>query len=675
MRSIRFSHRSLPLALFLLAILTYAPLLLSLGFYWDDWPFAWIAHFLGPTEFIEAFRPFRPFLGPIFTLTTAVVGVDPLRWQVIGVLSRFLLSLAAYWSLSQVWPRHKHQAIALALLLLVYPAYSQQWAALTHVNQEQIPLLFYILSFGATARALRTSHRKGAHTALALLLMAFGLFPTEYFATLEPLRFLFILAITGEHIPSPASRLRTSLKRWAPYLLLWLLNAAWLTFYYTSGLYDSYRVTAAGTLRTASWETLASLLREMTLALYHAVPYAWTHFIRQVVSVPTTPSTIAALAIAILSLVALGIYLAGLRPPEDSDDSLSWARWAIVIGVAGTLLGRIPSWAASLPLKPFSLYDRFLISMMLGAALLTLGLIELIRKRLIKTALLALLLAMAVGQQFLNANDFRWDWTRQRQFFWQLIWRAPDIQDGTLILTHQMPLDYESDLNLTAPLNWLYAPDFSPPELPYALLSTQERLGGPTLPSLEPGTPVTVRYRTVTFYGSTSDAIVIYFPDVGCLRVLDPVYANAETYAFLSPRLTDAIPLSDPTLIQTDAPAPQPPEEIFGPEPEHAWCYYYEKMEIARQESAWEEIIRLGKEAQQRNYAPGDPFEWLPLIEAHARMGDPARAVRLTRQTLAEDPRTRKGLCALWTRLATGPDTPPATVQKARQVRRDMACP
>jgi len=68
----RSPSKGIPLAIFLLTLLTYGTMLPWTGFYWDDWPFAWIAEFLGPAEFIPAFAPFRPFLGPIFFGTTSL---------------------------------------------------------------------------------------------------------------------------------------------------------------------------------------------------------------------------------------------------------------------------------------------------------------------------------------------------------------------------------------------------------------------------------------------------------------------------------------------------------------------------------------------------------------------------------------------------------------------------
>jgi hypothetical protein len=151
------------------------------GFYWDDWPFAWISNFLGPGEFVPAFTPFRPFLGPIFFTTTSLLPEHPLVWQSFGLLIRLAVGLSAWFALSGVWPARPPLTITASLLFLVYPGYSQQWVALTHVNQELIPLIFYLLSFGFTARALRESNRISLFTFIGLCLHIVGLFPTEYF--------------------------------------------------------------------------------------------------------------------------------------------------------------------------------------------------------------------------------------------------------------------------------------------------------------------------------------------------------------------------------------------------------------------------------------------------------------------------------------------------------------
>lgn len=644
MKSLRFSEKSIPLVILLTSILAYGLLIPWTGFYWDDWPFAWIAKSFGPAAFIPAFRGFRPFLGPIFAVTTALVPPHPLLWQIFALLIHCAAALAAWWSLDQIWPKHKRQVLIAALFLLVFPGYSQHWVAFTHINQEWIPFVSYLLSFGFSARALRDREKKASNSIFALLSLIGGLFPTEYFIGLEPLRFLFIFVIVSEQAQGLRPRLLQSLKAWGPYLAIWLLNAAWLAYYYKSGTYISYEVALAGTP-----VTLGRLLLFPLEALWKAGFYAWVQFLVLAARTLTAPSTLLALALALIALALLAYYFTRFDPAAGSN---LWARQAILIGVTGILLGRVPSLVAGLPLTLQSSYDRFMISMMLGGSLFMAGLLELIPRERLRPYAAALLVGLAIGQQFFNANIFRRDWARQQEIYWQFAWRIPALEPDTILLTHEMPLDYETDLSMTAPLNWIYGADFDGTGLPYVLLYTEKRLGGAVLPDLAPDTTVEVPYRTQTFHGTTSQALVIYVPAHGCLRVLDPAFEDEKIYARLPRVLTDAIPLSDPSRIIVDAPDLVLPSPPFGREPARTWCYFYEKAELARQTGDWKEITKLQAQAAQAGYAPQDPLEWLPFIEADIYAGSLGDAKALSRTVYAADPRIRKALCVVWSRFS-----------------------
>ena len=641
MKSLRFSDKTAPFAILFISILCYGLLIPWTGFYWDDWPFARIARFLGPGNFIPAFHGFRPFLGPIFAVTTALVPPHPALWQTFALVIHFLAGLAAWWSLGHIWPNHRRQVLIAALLLLAFPGYSQHWVALTHVNQEWIPFIFYLLSFGFTARLVRHPEDSRRDTAYGLLLMVAGLFPTEYFIGLEPLRFLFIFVIVAEQVGGFKARLVRSLKYWWPYLLIWLLNAAWLAYYYRSGDYVSYDLALTNSALTAG-----RLVPAMLEAFWKAGLYAWFQILILVGRSITAPSTLVSLVLILVAFAALAFYLTRLDSTRGPD---GWARQAIAIGAIGILLGRVPSLAAGLPLTLQSSYDRFMISLMLGACLFAAGLLESIRQERLRPYAAALLIGLAVGQQFFNANIFRRDWARQQEIYWQFAWRIPALKPYTLLLTDQMPLDYETDLSMTAPLNWIYGSDFEGEGLPYLLLYTEKRLGGVTLPALERGRLITVPYRTETYHGTTSQALVIYVPPDGCLRVLDPAFGDDEIYKGRKPRvLTDAIPLSDPSRIEADAPDLSLPRPPFGAEPVHAWCYFYEKAELARQGGDWKAIPQLAEEAASRGYAPRDALEWLPFIEGAIYSGSLGDAKALSRTAYASDPRIRKALCVVW---------------------------
>ena len=195
-----------------------------------------------------------------------------------------------------------------------------------------------------------------------------------------------------------------------------------------------------------------------------------------------------------------------------------------------------------------------MLSMMLGASFLLVGLIEyLIKTEKRKIVIMAVLIGLAVGKQTQNANSFRRAWETERGFFWQLAWRMPGIKPGTMLLTHELPLTYYSDYSLSAPLNLIYAPNLKPSDsMPYILLYTKARLQK-SLPTLAPNNPVQFNYRAMSFKGNTSQSVVIDLPIPGCLRVMDGKYNDQQTIPGLPNELVSAIHLSDMQNILPDA--------------------------------------------------------------------------------------------------------------------------
>lgn len=654
---------AIPGLILLLVLLAYGLLTPWMGFYWDDWPFAWLLRFFGPTDFIEAFRPYRPFLGPIFTATTALFGGDPFTWQLVGLATRFLLSLELWLTFRLVWPSQKLNSLWVVLLFTVYPGYQQQWVSLTHVNQELIPLLWLVASFGVTAWALRSEKYKKPLTILALVLQALGLFSTEYFFGLEILRFFFIAVIVAETLSAGKDVLRKTGLQWLPYFLVWILNAAWTYAYHRSTAYNSYDINA---FSGPSFTPLA-LANEFLTTISLSGFVSWLNTFNIFSTIDGTLTQILSLAVFLLAACIVFFFMQFTSKKATSSVTTQndgWGLQAALIGLVAIFAGRLPSWAAGLPLKLEFDYDRFMLSIMLGASLFIVGLATLILKDgRRKILILSVLIGLSAAFQFSVSNTFRRDWANQRAFFWQLAWRMPALEKGTVLLTYELPLKYVSDLQVTAPLNWMYAPDLTERELPYSLLYVKTRINSPLLPSLQPNTPIQMQYRTVKFSSSTSNSVVIYKDADGCLRVLDEVYGSAETVPGASYFLLNAIPLSDPSQIQADAPQPVMDETLFGQEPPHDWCYFYEKAELARQQSDWEQVVKSYNQAQKSDLSPSMPAENLPFIEAFALVGQTDTALKLTGQTL----KTQKELCpavqTLWDRVlqASSTQTPDTT--------------
>ena len=638
-----------------LCLLAYGILIPGMGFYWDDWVFAWTINFLGPKEFIPSFLPFRPFLGPIFTLTTSVLGASPLIWQIFGLFIRLGTGLAAFWSFQQLWPKAKLQVMLASLFFIVFPGYNQQWVALTHVNQELIPLIAYLLSLGFMVKAVKSQHPDFKFTLIALFFTFLGLYPTEYFFGLELLRPFILWLVFREKNAGGRTILRKTILCWLPYLALWLSNAIFLYLYHNSSYYQSYGLSIISFSDTGFKALILHTMEDFIHAIITTGFDAWANTIGLItnsLSQTTTWATLGLVGISFIFLFSMVLKANAKEKSSDVTNSFGWQ--AIMLGLIGIIAGRIPSWLAGLPLQIEFSWDRFMLSTMLGGSLLIIGLVDyLIQDKNRKILVACLLISFAVGWQFTKANSFRREWENQRQLFWQLSWRIPALKPNTLIVTHELPFMYVTDQSLTAALNWVYAPQITSHDLPYMLAYTKARLGSGLLPGLQTGMPISSNFRTMTFNSTTDSVVVIFQENPGCVRVMDSVYSNKDTVPGVTYMLSDAIPLSNLDQIISNAPQPTLSTTLFGREPQHIWCYFFEKAELARQMGKWEEVVHLGDDAFKNGFQALQPAENLVFIEAYALNTRMDEAIQLSRDVATAKPNLKPALCDLWHRVQT----------------------
>jgi hypothetical protein len=105
-----------------------------------------------------------------------------------------------------------------------------------------------------------------------------------------------------------------------------------------------------------------------------------------------------------------------------------------------------------------------------------------------------------------------------------------------------------------------------------------------------------------------------------CVQVLDgkqPLVSGFEQYDLMLAAGSSNLD----NISYAEAPS-SPPAIVFGQEPEHGWCYYYEKAALAYQQGNWQEVLALGREVRKKGFSAADPVEWMPFIQAAAIVGD-----------------------------------------------------
>jgi hypothetical protein len=188
---------------------------------------------------------------------------------------------------------------------------------------------------------------------------------------------------------------------------------------------------------------------------------------------------------------------------------------------------------------------------------------------------------------------------------------------------------------------------------------------------LAPGSPLAKIKDVVSFNGSTDAALALQFAPPSCLHVLAPAFdsdlpvapPSAANYAALAgaglPLLghkdAQALRISDPSLIRPAAGTPAALTLLFGAEPAHTWCYYYEKADLARANGDWSLVADLGDRAFKASFRPDDQSEYLPFIEAYARLKRWDDARQLTYSTADAMPILAPALCGVWQRVDLDP--------------------
>jgi len=650
----RFPPASAPLFLLVVCVLAYGLLIPQLGFYWDDLLSVWMRYQLGPEAMARCFSVSRPVLGTFFQITTSIIPPEPFYWQVFALFWRWVTGVSLWALIRCLWPEENRFAVGVSLLFLVYPGFNQQFVAFVYSHYFAV-LAFYLISLLCTAWSLRHPRWFWPLTLLSLLLAAANLWMLEYFFFLELLRPVVIWLALRATVPGFRARSRRAATIWLPYLAVFLLTVLWRLFIFNDQIY-AYNF--ALRFRAEFFEAPLSLAQTVLTSLWSASAAAWSRvFTFPDPNVWESGAILSYVAVVLGAGVILLVYLFRSHGNlnHNEDRTRDHAPWAVGLGLFALLIAGWPFWLIDFHPSLGFPSNRFTLPLMLGVSLLLAGLLELLPRKRVRVIIMTALVSLAVGRHFLWANEYRREWDVQTTLFWQLSWRVPALKPDTLLLMNDGALRYYADNSLSAPLNWIYAPDDRSEHISFVLFHPRSRLGG-SLPSLEKDQPIRYNFIAGTFTGNTSQAIAFYFRPPACLRVLDP---DLDAVNPLIPELMRAAaPLSRTDTILPEG-TPHLPE-LYYPEPPHDWCYYFEKADLARQQGDWQRVVELGDEAFGSGHRPYDPVERFVFIEGYAHVGNWERARRLSLQSYYYSPfNVGPLLCGLWERIAaTTPDTP-----------------
>ena len=285
-------------------------------------------------------------------------------------------------------------------------------------------------------------------------------------------------------------------------------------------------------------------------------------------------------ALPALIIFAVGQFCLFLLHRKKTDESLTdacnesaqWLCYGLVCGAIAVF----PLIVAGRDINFSSSLDRFSWPGMIGAILFLIGLIGSVRNRVLRNILTMMVLIVSVFVQWQNQVNYADQWTMSKNYWQQMMWRAPVLKEGTTIVTGGSLL-VEEDYDVFAPASMIYYPG----EIDWAPVGA-EVLNSNTVADILLGNN-SGRYVREIFVKKDYDHLLAVSKPIaeGCLRVIDgdnPLY-SAKDWTKI-PSIGKHSKLSQ--IITAPEQLPDYPF-FLEKELEHGWCYYFEKMELALQ--------------------------------------------------------------------------------------------
>ena len=631
--------------IFLTTLITYGSSIPKLGYYHDDWYLLWSGAARGAQSIIPLFQSDRPFMGVVYSVVYRMLGDNYLNWHLYALLWRFIGGVAFFWILRLIWPEHKYTTALMTVLFIVYPGFLSQ----PNANTKQNHLFGFgtaLLSIAFMLQALKIESKKWKFclNLFSVILALNYFFIYEYMIGLEGMRLALLgYVLFQQGFKDRLLLLKEMLKKWWPYPIAMAGFLYWRLFIFAGSRNATDALRLAGGYVNDLRHMFIRLIVETGKDFLNTSFFAWFVQPYQLFSNALYSDLGWALVTAtvVIGLVLLYSFLFkkwwGTAENEEKEPRL--IRDFILIGAFIAICAVFPVVLSGRDVDLSDAYKSYGLHPLAGVILLVSGILFMVRPNFRRLILIGLI-GVSVSAQVLNADYWGKLWDYQRQTWWQLTWRAPDIKDETVLMVY-MPDGYlmQQDYEMWGPVNLIYR------QVP----ATSPAIAAKVL-NIDTAYDVLRRNvhdnfdRDVPMHFDFNNLLLISYPTTSsCIHIIDgalPVYSEGESL------LTQQVgSISRVDRIIPTGKAPIPPPQIFGTEPTRGWCYYYQKASLARQIGDWKEIVKLYNQANALNLDAVDKSEYFPFVEAFVNLGQTKEARALYVRSIKDRVKIRLPIC------------------------------
>jgi len=642
------------LLIFLTTIITHGLGIPKLGYYYDDWYLLWSGQSRGTASLISLFSTDRPFMGVIYSVIYRFLGDTIINWQLYALMWRFIGGIAFFWILRIIWPENKYITTLTTVLFIVYPGFLSQPNAGTKQN-HLYGFGTALLSIAFMLQAIKANKMiwKIVCSLLSVILAVNYLFIYEYMIGLEGMRLVLLgFFLYKQGVTKFTSLAKEILKRWWVYVVVSAGFLYWRLFIFVGARSATDVSKLTGNYLNDMRHMVIRLVLETLKDFLSTSIFAWFVHPYQLLSSASYSDLGGAVFAAglVIGLVLLYSFLLKRGVVPNDEETTNPFKEFIWIGAVIIVCAVLPVIASGRGVDLTDAYKSYGLHPLGGVALFVAGLALLLPPKSRQVALVALI-GISVSAQALNVDNWGTFWDYERGTWWQLTWRAPDIKDDSLVMAY-FPAGYrlQQDYETWGPVNLIYRPGpASTPAIQAEVLTADTAYD-----ILKRDTRFN-HARDIGIRRDFGNLLLISIPTpLSCIHIIDgslPVYSENETLL-----IQQVGGYSHVDRIIPSAEAPIPPAEIFGTEPPHDWCYYYQKASLARQMGDWQEVGKLYDQTLHLKLEAGDSSEVIPFFEGLVNLGRYDEARALYKKEIKGREKMRYPLCTF---LEKDPGYPP----------------
>ena len=599
------------------------PLVGKIGYSNDDWYLMYDAHVAGPQIFHAVYSVDRPARAYVLIPLYSLFGENVLPYHLNLYLFHFLAALALFWALDMVWPRQRLSTFSAALLFLIYPGFLSQPNPVDYQSQI-ISLFLGMFSIALTIKAILTPRvvPKIIITVVSILCGIAYLSLVEYFIGFEIFRLALIAALVlrGKEL-NWRQRLAIIFRQWIPFPIAPAAFLFWRLFLFQNVRKATDVGAQVGQLfgspiyKGLGW--LIALLQDAIKIIF----LAWAVPLHDLAFQLRLRDMLVGLALAICIVLIVAFVSSSLiSSEEDSETSYDWKKEAWWIGWISVIGGLLPVIVSNRQ-ADFGGYSRYTLTGAEGGVIVLVVLLSYLKSARIRMVLFSLLVGTAILTHYANSVNAVSDSQAIRNFWWQVFWRVPQFKDGTTLAINYPQGGIAEGYFVWGPASFIYSPEKQTaipiPVRLSGIVWTQDNVLR-ILTAHGQATTAERGYVSVQDFGNVT--VIAQSTPEGCIRVIDG--SNPEVSSADAQNIMLVASHSHINNVVLDKHASTPPLSIFGSEPSHGWCYYYEKAELARQQGNWQMVEKLGDDALNQGLYPSDRIEWMPFLQSYAVLGE-----------------------------------------------------